>query len=108
MIVGPIFFRELVVQPRRLQHYVARTAYPLALVTLVWTAWLVLHGTQLIRSVGDMARFGASLFYILSTLQLAVLTFLAAITAASAVAQEKDKKTFGDQLDWWQRIGRWK
>lgn len=94
MIVGPIFYREMAVQPRRLQHYVARTAYPLALVTLIWTAWLVLHGTQVIRSVGDMARFGASLFYILATLQLAVLTFLGAITAASAVAQEKDKKTF--------------
>jgi hypothetical protein len=22
--------------------------------------------------------------------------------------QEEEKKKFGDQLDWWQRIGRWR
>src|SRR5262245_39338829 len=57
------------------------------------TAWLVLAGTQIIRTVGDMAKFGSLLFLILAPLQLALLTFLAALRAASAVAQEKDKKT---------------
>src|SRR5262245_9072798 len=57
------------------------------------TAWLVLAGTQIIRSVGDMAKFGSILFFILAPLQLALLTFLAALRAASSVAQEKDKKT---------------
>src|SRR5262245_30076138 len=57
------------------------------------TAWLVLAGTQIIRTVGDMAKFGAILFLILAPLQLALMTFLAALRSASSVAQEKDKKT---------------
>jgi ABC-type Na+ efflux pump permease subunit len=67
--------------------------YGTALFVLMCTAWLVLAGTQIIRSVGDMARFGSILFFILAPLQLALLTFLAALRAASSVAQEKDKKT---------------
>ena len=57
------------------------------------TAWLVLTGTQVITNVSDMARFGATIFNIIAPLQLAMVLFLSAITAASAVALEKDKKT---------------
>jgi ABC-type Na+ efflux pump permease subunit len=57
------------------------------------TAWLVLAGTQIVRSVGDMAKFGSILFLIVAPLQLALMTFLAALRSASAVSQEKDKKT---------------
>src|SRR5688572_12401507 len=57
------------------------------------TAWLVLAGTQVIRNVGDMAKFGSIFFLIVTPLQLALLTFLAALRSASGVAQEKDKKT---------------
>ena len=57
------------------------------------TAWLVLMGAQIIRNIGDMARFGAILFQILVPLQLALVVFLSGLQAASAVSQEKDKKT---------------
>lgn len=57
------------------------------------TAWLLMTGTQKISSVGDIARFGMTLFSLLAPLQLALLSFLAALTAASNVAQEKDKQT---------------
>ena len=93
MLVGPIFTRELVTAPRRPQHFVYRGVYGTALFVLMCTAWLVLAGTQIIRTVGDMARFGSILFLILAPLQLALMTFLAALRSASAVAQEKDKKT---------------
>lgn len=93
MLIGPIFSRELVTAPRRPQHFVYRGVYGTALFVLMCTAWLVLAGTQIIRSVGDMAKFGSILFFILAPLQLALLTFLAALRAASSVAQEKDKKT---------------
>ena len=53
---------------------------------------MVLAGTQVISNVGDTARFGSILFQILAPIQLAILLFLSAMTAASAVAQEKDKK----------------
>src|SRR3954470_15017588 len=93
MLIGPIFSRELVTAPRRPQHFLYRGVYGTALFVLMCTAWLVLAGTQTIRSVGDMAKFGSILFYILAPLQLALLTFLAALRAASSIAQEKDKKT---------------
>jgi ABC-type Na+ efflux pump permease subunit len=93
VLIGPIFSRELVTAPRRPQHFLYRGVYGTALFVLMCTAWLVLAGTQIIRSVGDMAKFGSILFFILAPLQLALLTFLAALRAASSVAQEKDKKT---------------
>src|SRR5690606_29803690 len=52
-----------------------------------------LVGTQVVRNVGDFARFGSLIFQILAPLQLAVLTFFAALAAASAVALEKDRRT---------------
>ncbi len=93
MLVGPIFTRELVTTPRRPQHFIYRTAYAGGLFLLMVTAWLVMVGTQEVRTVGDIARFGSMLFQILAPLQLALVTFLAAQSAASSVAQEKDRRT---------------
>lgn len=93
MLIGPIFSRELATAPRRTQHFLNRGVYGSALFVLMCTAWLVLAGTQVVHSVGDMARFGSVLFLILAPLQLALLTFLAALRAASSVALEKDKRT---------------
>lgn len=93
MFVGPVFTREAVLAPRRPRTYIARVAYGLALLVLMSTAWLVLTGTQLIRDIGDLARFGTSLFQLLAPLQLAVAMFFSALLAASAVAQEKDRQT---------------
>lgn len=93
MIVGPIFFREAAVTPRRRSFFVGRLLYPITLFFFMYTAWLLVAGTQNIRNIGDMARFGAILFNILAPLQLALLTFTAAIQASSSVAVEKDRKT---------------
>lgn len=93
MLIGPVFTRELAIAPRRARLYVARALYVLALLILTGTAWLLLTGTQLIRDVGDMARFGAVLFPLLATLQLALGVFFAALLAASGAAQEKDRRT---------------
>ena len=93
MAFGPIFTRELVLTPRRPRFYILRAAYSLGLLLLVATAWLVLTGTQVVDTVGGLARFGASMFHLLAPLQLVVTTFFAALMAASAVAQEKDRQT---------------
>ena len=70
-----------------------RTVYGVSLLLLICTAWMILNGTQIVRNVGDMAKFGAILFQILAPLQLAVMLFLSAIQAASNIAVEKDKQT---------------
>ncbi|MFZ5828745.1 MAG: hypothetical protein ACOY3P_01590, partial [Planctomycetota bacterium] len=93
MLIGPVFAREVTIAPRRTRMYTARTVYAAALLVLMFTAWLVLTGTQLVRDVGDLARFGAMLFQILSPLQLALALFFSALLSASAVALEKDRKT---------------
>jgi ABC-type transport system involved in multi-copper enzyme maturation permease subunit len=93
LFVGPVFYREAETTPRRPRHYVFRTIYVLALLVLICTAWFVLAGVQIISTVGDMARFGALLFQILAPVQLALITFLAAFGTASAVSQEKDRRT---------------
>ena len=74
--------------------YVARGAYAATLLLLVSTAWLVLTGTQVVRDVSDLAQFAGLVFQILAPLQLALAVFFSAMLAASAVAQEKDRKTF--------------
>jgi len=93
MFIGPVFTRELVTAPRRPRLFINRTVYAGTLLLLMFTAWLVLAGTQVVRNVGDMARFGSILFQLLAPIQLALAVFFAAMMSASAVAQEKDRKT---------------
>lgn len=93
MLIGPVFSREVAITPRRTRIYVARAAYVVGLLVLMSTAWAVLTGTQLVRDVGDLARFGTILFQILALVQLALGLFFSALLSASAVAQEKDRRT---------------
>ena len=93
MFIGPVFTREVAIAPRRSRIYLARTAYGIGLLILMATAWLVLTGTQVVRDVGDLARFGTILLGILAPLQLALAVFFSAMLSASAVSQEKDRKT---------------
>ena len=74
--------------------YLVRGVYATSLFILMCTAWLIVAGTQVISTIGDMARFGSILFQILVPLQLTLILFLSAIQSAAAVAQEKDKNTF--------------
>jgi len=70
-----------------------RTVYGLFLLLITCTLWMILAGTQQIRNVGDMARFGTVLFQILAPLQLALIMFLSAVQSASNIAIEKDRQT---------------
>jgi ABC-type transport system involved in multi-copper enzyme maturation permease subunit len=60
---------------------------------MMLTLWMVFTGTQQVRNVGDLARFGHVLFLSLSALQMAVLLFFSALSTASAVSLEKDRRT---------------
>jgi ABC-type transport system involved in multi-copper enzyme maturation permease subunit len=93
MVIGPVFTREVVTAPRRVRFYVAPAVYVGGLLILTCTAWLLLTGSQQVRNVGDMARFGGALFQFLAPLQLVLAIFFSALAAASAVAQEKDRRT---------------
>jgi ABC-type transport system involved in multi-copper enzyme maturation permease subunit len=93
-LLGPIFQREFLTVPRRPGHYVARAAYLGALWVVGVTAWLAAMGWARTATLGETARLGPVLFQILTFVQLALFLFFAALTAASAVAKEKDRRTF--------------
>ena len=93
MFFGPVFDREVAIAPRRFRFYAARTGYVVILGLLGATAYMVLSGTQNVGDLGDLARFNMIVFQILAPLQLALASFFAALLAASAVAQEKDRRT---------------
>lgn len=93
-MLGPVFQREALVAPKRPRLYLARSLYLLAMFLLLCTGYLVLSGMRPLRSAGDLARFGGSMFLLLAPLQMLILTFQAAVGATSSVAQEKDRRTF--------------
>jgi len=93
LLAGPVFTREAVIAPRRTKMYLSRAVYVTGLWVLMLTLWMVFTGTQQVRNVGELARFGHVLFLSLAALQMAVLLFFAALSTASAVALEKDRRT---------------
>ncbi len=93
MFVGPLFTRQWRTAPRSPRHFISRSVYVAALLGLTFSAWIVVTGTQDVRNLGDLAHFGAVLFQILAPLQLALVMFIAALTTASSIAQEKDRRT---------------
>jgi ABC-type transport system involved in multi-copper enzyme maturation permease subunit len=93
LFVGPVFTREAITSPRRARFFVYRSVYVAALFILMCTAWLIVAGVQVIRNVGDLARFGSAFFQVAALFQLALVVFFSALQAASAVALEKDRRT---------------
>jgi ABC-type Na+ efflux pump permease subunit len=94
-LLGPIFIREWLTVPRRPQHYIVRAAYLGVMWILGLTAWQVIVGWNRTATLGDTARFGSVFFSILTLyVQLPLLLFFSALSAASAVAREKDRRTF--------------
>ena len=92
-MLGPIFSREAVVAPKRSKTYVARSVYVGVLFLLLCTGYMVLDGSRTLSTARDAAQFGRWMFSLLSPLQLLILSALAAVGAASSVAQEKDRRT---------------
>lgn len=93
-VLGPIFAREFVTVPRSERHYTARAVALGGLWTLGLTAWLAASALGPSMTLGESARFGRLLFQIFSFVTLVLCAFFAALTAAGAVAREKDRRTF--------------
>ena len=90
MLVGPVFSREVTTTPRSWRHFFSRATYVAALFGLVVTAWLIL----MVEGLDDLSRFGAGIFSLLAPLQMTMAMVFSALLTASAVAQEKDRRTF--------------
>lgn len=92
-MLGPVFSREASVAPKRPKTFLMRGVYVLSLLLLLCTGYLVLDGSRSLATYADAARFGGWMFTLLAPLQLLVLSSVAAVGAASSVAQEKDRRT---------------
>ncbi|MEQ8209763.1 MAG: hypothetical protein RH917_08010 [Lacipirellulaceae bacterium] len=93
MLVGPTFAREVATTPRNWRLYGLRALYVAALFSLAITAWLILSGSQPVRGLGDLSRFGATVFSLIAPVQLSLSLAFSALLTAAAVAQEKDRRT---------------
>src|SRR5205814_229946 len=93
-LLGPIFMRELVTVPRRAGHYASRAAVAGLLGILGITTWQATIGFSRDATLGETAAFGLLLFQIVVFVQLLLTLFFAALSAAGAVSQEKDRRTF--------------
>lgn len=93
-MLGPIFNREFLTVPRREKHHVGR----LAALALLWviglTAWQATVGFNRTASLGETARFGLLFFQIVTYVELTLLLFFSALSAAGTVSLEKDRRTF--------------
>ena len=94
MFAGPIIAREILTTPRPSRFYLARASYVMLLFILMWTAWQSLIGWQSVGEVGVIAQFGGILFRLFVVVQLALMLFFAPLASATAVAHEKDRRTF--------------
>ena len=93
-MLGPIFMRELVTVPRRSGHYAGRAAIVGLLAILGITTWQATVGFSRDATLGEAAAVGLLLFQIIAFVQLLLTLFFAAMSAAGAVSQEKDRRTF--------------
>jgi len=93
-VLGPIFAREFRTVPRTDQHYTARVAAFGGLWVLGITAWLATNALDANQTLGTSARFGRLVFQVYSFVALVLVVFFAALSAAGAVAREKDRRTF--------------
>lgn len=93
MIGGPLLARELVTLPRHPRSFGLRGGYVAALAVLMYTGAQSAFGMTPPRTIGDMAEFGATIFGVVATVQLALVIGISLVFAAGSVAQEKDRRT---------------
>jgi len=86
--------RELVTVPRRGSHFGSRAALLGLLIILGITTWQATIGFDKNATIGETAKFGALIFQLSVYVELILLLFFAALSAAGAVSQEKDRRTF--------------
>lgn len=94
-LLGPVFFYELLRAARRRRTYFFRTLYATILLVLVCYVYLLWRNRFHWRNIDArlMAEFAASFFYSFAAVQFALVVLLTPATTASAIAEEKERKT---------------
>jgi ABC-type Na+ efflux pump permease subunit len=90
---GPIFVREALTAPRRLQHFLLRSGYVAGMLVMFYSIRQATIGFQDVQFAGDVAAFSALTFQVFCLLQLTLSLFFATLFTAGSIAQEKDRQT---------------
>jgi len=94
LFAGPIIAREVLTAPRPLRYYAVRASYAGLLLIVMLTAWQALVGWTEGNALSMLSRFGVILFSLFSIIQITLMLFFAPLAAATAIAHEKDRRTF--------------
>jgi len=92
--LGPIFDREWRTLPRNARPQWLRGAWIGLFTVIALTCWLSTTEWSRPGTYLDISRLAPLVFQVFTTVQLVILVFFAALAAASAVALEKDRRTF--------------
>ncbi len=92
--LGPIFAREWTTLPRNGRPQWMRGAWIGLFSVIALTCWLSTTEWSRASTYLDMSRLSPLIFQVFTAVQLVILVFFAALAAASAVALEKDRRTF--------------
>ena len=93
-MLGPIFVREWLILPRNGRLQVQRVAWMGLFWVIALTTWLSTAEWSRPGQYLDLSRLGPLIFQMFSLVQVVLLVFYAALASASAVALEKDRRTF--------------
>jgi ABC-type transport system involved in multi-copper enzyme maturation permease subunit len=95
-LFGPVLFYDLTGLARRTRYFLARFLYAMFLLFVVCWVWFVWwSGRQFSGSGGtaEMAGFATTIFNTFVTVQFIIVTFLTPVYTASAIADEKERRT---------------
>jgi len=93
LIGGPLLLRDLLTLPRHPRHFGLRAGYVAMLCVLIYTGAQTAAGLSPMRSLGDIAHFGTSIFGVICLFQMALVLGASLLLSAGNVAQEKDRRT---------------
>src|SRR5262245_58953262 len=94
-LFGPVLFFDLLCLARRLRYFLARVGYAAFLFLIVgwtWFTWSV-RGRLESGRIDEYATFANGLFEVFVSVQFVLVVLLTPVYTASAVADEKERRT---------------
>lgn len=95
-LFGPVLFYDLICLARRRRYFLVRSAYALFLLLIVcwmWFLWAAERQFTEDSGAGATAQTANAIFLSYVTIQFIVVTILTPVYSASAVADEKERRT---------------
>jgi ABC-type transport system involved in multi-copper enzyme maturation permease subunit len=94
-LFGPVLFYDLVCLARRLRYFLVRSGYAVFLLFLIGWIWFVHAVTERydMSRIDSAAQFAGTIFEVFVSVQFALVTLLTPVYTASAIADEKERRT---------------